>query len=722
MTELEDRELRAKFFRFIFGERNGYICIGSESSVKGDFRQRFFQWPLAESELLRYVEKQATSGRNVWFGINLLKTKFRKKEVCLPANLIWADLDDCDPDSTQPLPQVVIESSPGRYQAIWRVDEELDPYIAEDYSRRIYGRYRENGVDSGWALTKLLRIPFTRNVKAIYPDHPPVKLLRAVKDLLSTELFDAIVTQASTPEDIELEKSIPELLDAEEIIAKNAVRLKHKGFDSIWAYEPTATDDWSRLLWRLMLICFESGLTKEETFTVANASSVNKYARDKKPLRYLWADVGRAAVTSKKTTAGVKIFTMPELIPGDDYKFKKQSFIEEYTDWGKNATDACPQYHDLSAFILLSSILAGSIKLETSFGTIRPNLWGLILGDSTLTRKSTAMRMATDIIDFVDRDILLATDGSAEGILTGLAGRPGRTSMFYRDEVVGFFREVVNKQYLSGLPQTFTQLYDGGFMARRLRKELITVTDPVFIFYGGGIKDQFYSSVDIELIYSGFLPRFLIVLGETALSDLKRIGPPTAETTEQKQDIYARLHKMHQDYSVVGDVEILGQPAKDFISTDAQLDADAWLLVGEIEERMVLAAHGSTQQGLALPTFERLSRSMLKMGILIAASRQQPDGATIIVTTEDIRRAASYIQVWGEYTIEVIQNAGQTIAQKVMERVLKFIADNSGSNRGEVMRSMNLDKREMQIIEETLEARGQITVAVNGKNRSYSTL
>jgi hypothetical protein len=720
MTDIQDRLLRAEFFRFVFGERKGYVCIASESSVPGDFKQRFWQWPMQESELLKYVEQQYKISRNVWFGVNLLDQKARKKEYCIESNLLWADLDECDPDDLDPKPQMVIESSPKRYQAIWRVDEELDPYIAQDYSRRIYGRYRDNGVDSGWALTKLLRVPYTANLK--YTDRPKVKLLRAIPELLPTELFDIAISAPTTEEDIELEKSIPKLLDAEEIIAKNSVHLKHKNFDSVWGYEPTEDDDWSRLLWRLMLICFESGLNKQETFTVANASAVNKYARDRKPLRYLWADVNRAAITSKKSTAGEHVLKMPELIPGDNYKFKKKSFIEEYTDWGKNATDACPQYHDLSAFILLSSMLAGSVKLETSFGTIRPNLWGLILGDSTLTRKSTAMRMATDIIDFVDRDILLATDGSAEGILSGLAGRPGRTSMFYRDEVVGFFREIANKQYLSGLPQTFTQLYDGGFMARRLRKELITVTDPVFIFFGGGIKDQFYSSVDIELIYSGFLPRFLIVLGETELSDLRRIGPPTEASIEQKQDIYSKLHKMYQDYSVIGDVEILGQPAKDFVSIDVELEPDAWTLVGEIEERMVVAAHGSPQQGLALPTFERLSRSMLKMAILVSAARQVPDGATITVTTEDVRRAASYIQIWGEYTIEVIQNSGQTIAQKIMERILHFITENPGTNRGTIMRTMNLDKRDMQIIEETLEARGQITVAVNGKSRIYSSL
>lgn len=722
MTDIQERQLRENFFRYVFSNKIGYVCIASESMIKGDFRQRFYQWPLEEKELLNYVGRQSHANRNLWFCINLLSKKTRKKETCLPNNLLWADLDDCSPDYLEPAPQLVIESSPKRYQAIWRLDTELDPYIAEDYSRKIYGRYRDNGVDSGWALTKLLRVPYTRNLK--YEERPQVRLLRAIHDLLPTEIFDIAISAPSSPEEIELEQSIPNILDAEEVVVKNLIRLKHNGFFAIWGYKPNAEDDWSRLLWRLMLVCFESGLDKQETFAIANASTLNKYARDNKPLRYLWADVGRAWNQSRNLTViaeGSKV-RMPELIVGDDYKFSTKSFVEEYTAWGKEATDACPQYHELSAFILLSSMLAGSIKLETSFGIIRPNLWGLVLGDSTLTRKSTSMRMAIDIIDFVDRDILLATEGSSEGILTGLSGRPGRTSMFYRDEVVGFFKEIANKQYLAGLPQMFTQLYDGGYLARRLKKDLITVTDPIFIFFGGGIKDQFFSSIDEDFIYSGFLPRFLIVSGETQLSELRRMGPPTEETIGKRQDIYSEMYKLYQDYVILGDVEILGLPAKDLIPVQAELDDDAWGLYGDVEDIMVNAAYESPQQGLTLPTFERLSRSMLKMAILIGAARQEPDEGMISITTEDVRRATSYIQTWGEYTIEVIQNAGQTFAQKTLDRVLRLITANPGSSRGSVMSAINLDKKQMTAIEETLEAKGQITVGVHGKARYYNAI
>jgi len=713
---VSDQELRVDFFKFLFGSKRGYICIATDAAVKGDFKQRFFQWPTEESAMLTHIAK-ARHNRNVWFCVNLLKRKDRGKEACLAGNLLWADLDECPPDIIEPHPQVVIESSPERYQAIWLVDEELEPQIAEDYSRRIYTQYKDNGVDSGWALGKLLRVPYTYNLK--YDSKPLVTLNRTLNALLPPELFEALT---KTPDIIAEDEGLPELQDADEIIARHFVQLREHHFSGVWGYEATEDDDWSGLLWNLIHICFEAGLTTEETYSVASASTLNKYRRDNRPARYLWRDVTKAAKLQEGLNAFSRPFDMPELIPGERYKLGQRTFVEEYAAWGREATDACPQYHDLTAFMLLSSLLAGNIKLETSYGKIRPNLWGLILGDSTLTRKSTAMRMGMDVIDFIDRDILLATDGSVEGLLSGLQGRPGRTSMFFRDEIVGFFDSIRKKDYLAGMPQMLTQLYDGGYIARRLRKELITVSDPIFIFFGGGIKDQMYTAVEESFVYSGFLPRFLIVSGNTDLNQYRAEGPPTPEIIEKRQKIYNRLHNLYHNYVAMKDVEILGETAQMPQDVEAVLTKDAWKLYNEIERRVIEAATLSPNPSLILPTFERLVQSMRKMAVLIAASSHDPADGNIEVGEKDIRRSAKYAQEWGNYTIEVLLNIGQTVAQRKLDRALTYIVERPGVTRSAVMRALNLSKREMQEIEETLDARGQLQVASQGRARLYTAL
>ena len=150
---------------------------------------------------------------NVWFGVNMLSGETRKREFCQPDNLVWSDLDTCDPALLEPQPSVLIETSPGRFQAIWRVDQELIPEIAQDYSKRIAYKYRKDGADpTGWDLTQLLRVPFTYNYKYQIKDTPPpqVRLLHASDVLVPVELFEGIEEAPLTQGDLDL-AGLPDL-------------------------------------------------------------------------------------------------------------------------------------------------------------------------------------------------------------------------------------------------------------------------------------------------------------------------------------------------------------------------------------------------------------------------------------------------------------------------------------------------------------------------------
>lgn len=721
---MAETAVQVDFFRLLFGSTPGYLCIATESAVKGDFRHDFFEWPAQEAVVYEFINRWKDR-KNIWFCINLLSQKTRRKEYCLETNLVWSDLDEAKPEDLDPPPSVAIESSPGRFQAIWRLDKTLDSYVAEDYSKRLAYYYGEYGVDpSGWDLTQLLRVPTTLNLK--YEEHPEVRLIQASEATLPIEFFEAL-PEISLPNELRVgdAPNLDALPEPEEIIGKHFTALKKANFEDRWAYRPEPTDDWSKLLWRLIKTCLESGLSPEETYVLAANSNYNKYDRDKRPIRYLWRDVikAKAQIESFEAITSTGILEMPELIPGQQYDNLNKSFIDEYREWAASATDAPAQYHDLSAFVMVSALLAGSIKLETSFGTIRPNLWGLVLGDSTLTRKSTAMRMATDIVSFVDKEILVASEGSMEGILGELGTRPGKTSVFYRDEVTGFFDAAKRKDYQAGMVELMTQLYDvPAFFTRRLKKETISVTEPVFIFFGGGIKDKLFTVTDDSYVYSGFLPRFLIVSGETDLTALRRTGPPTTTNIEHKQAIYSRMNDLYREYAVPTEVEILGVDASLTVRVEAILTNDAWELYGDIEFRLTEEAARSSQSGIALPTFDRLAKSMLKMAVLISATRQKPQEGMIQVTVEDILNAASYVQHWGNYSIEVISNVGRTVMIRVLERVLRTVERNPGITRGQIMRLTNMSKREMNEIEETLEERGQMRVDKKHGGKAYTAI
>lgn len=716
--------LQTQFFSFLFDDDEGYVCIATaKPKAKDSFKQHFFQWPEQREQLIDFIETN-TIGNNLWFCVNLLAEPKRQKQYCLPGRLVWADLDTAQPHEVTPNPQCVIESSPGRFQGVWRTNRVLDPYEAERYSKRIAYTYSVNGSDkSGWDLTQLLRIPLTNNYK--YNEAPKVVLSQVEDDLLDPSAFDLLDEAEDTDEATEIPSpKLDTLPNPEQVLLKFWPTLRTTGFVALYEEEPQ--EDWSRSLWRFLLLCFEAGMNEEEAYAMALQAKCNKYVRDKRPLSHLWRDVIRASAVIKRTVAltgvgaGPGLF-MPTLVEDDEDGISEDTVIFDYIKWATASTDARPEYHELCAYMLLSSLTAAGLKLKTSYDTFMPNLWGLVLGNSTLTRKTTAMKMVVEIIYEIDRDIILATDGSVEGILSGLAGRPKMVSMYFRDEVGGFFDAISKKEYLAGMPELFARLYDvPPVETRRLRKETITVVEPVFIFFGGGIRDKVYSLVSEQHILSGFLPRFLIVSGDADLKTIRTTGPPTEQNNAARDEIRTQMARLYAQFNQRVEMEIPGGHAPMQVSTEVVLTPEAWTKYKEIEFHMLETASESHLSGLALPTYERLSRSVLKMSMLTAASYKEPEDLKIIVDREDVVTAARFAQRWGRHTVDLLLNSGRSQSQQLMEKVLHSIREHPGVLRGKIMQWHGLDKKTMDNVQATLEERGQIHCTKQGRATFYN--
>lgn len=729
MAAIEQRsntQIRVQFFDYLFAEQKGLLCIATASNTKVDFKQSFFEWPLQRPIIANFLEQQAKN-RNVWFCVNLLSQPNRKKEYALESRFCWADLDYIPPTQAAelglPVPTCVVESSPARYQAYWKIDgPAVPPTIAEEFSRKL--AYKLGADKSGWDLTQLLRVPWTNNLKYTPPSE--VRLLSITDNAYDAELFDRIVLPAEEASEASTEGLPAELPTLDNVL----YRYKTEGrldedFISLYSRVPEGNSDWSRILWRFIHKAFEVGMTPEEVLVVADSAACNKYKRDGRPLSYLWRDVKKAAQEQKNFElllgTKVEIVTMPHLVDFDE--FEEDTFIRDYKTWANQATDAPEQYHELTCFIALSAIICSGLFLAVEWGEIVPNLWGLVLGESTLTRKSTAMRLAIDLLQDIDDSLILATDGSAEGLLTGLSHRPKRVSIYWKDEVSGFFDSINRKDYLAGLPETLTQLYDvPKILSRLLRKETITISEPYFIFFGGGIRDKVYSLINDEYILSGFIPRFLVVSGENDLSRLRRTGPPTVVSTERKDNISRSLADLRDKYNFTVETTIAGQVVQWPARIEARLTDEAWAFYGELEDKLTNAGNDSDMSMLALPTFTRLSFSLLKMALLVAASRRDPDPSNrLTVEVGDVKQAAFYIEKWGHYSIDLLINAGRSQNEKLINRALALIKRKEGLPKSELMQRMHLTARDAKDLIDTMVQRGLIEAKQAGRGiRLYS--
>jgi hypothetical protein len=730
-TTQDTNVLLADFFSYLFSHDEGYvvICTMKAPAKRDTFREQYFEWPAKSAEMLDYIEKVMFT-HNVYFGVNIMSVPRRIKENAIPQNLLWADLDTCRPDILEIPPQCVIESSPGRYQAIWRLDRKVDPLLAEMYSKRIAYAYADNGADkSGHDLTQLLRVPGTFNYKYQLDNVPPIRLLVSTDTVLPPEVFEKL----PQPESIEIpDVAMPDLADLpshDMILYRHQDELQKQGLAGTFAryYAEEPSEDWSGALWRLLLLCLEIGMTASETFVIAHTSKCNKYERDGRPLSHLWREVVKAEAERKSVEillADHRSLVMPSLITSAEAESLQPTIIDDYVGWASAATDAVPDFHEINCALILSALMATTLRLRTQqHQAIVPNLWILILGDTTLTRKTTTMNMAMDFIMDIDRELILASDATAEGLLSALSTRPRMVSIFYRDEVTGFLDSINHKEYMRSMPEIMTKMYDvPKYMPRRLRKETFIVSEPIFIFYGGGVPERFYTLVEEHYYESGFMPRFLIMRGHGDIDRVVSVGPPKTTGLEKRNELLSTFRAFHEMYTnVQTSIELHdGQKMIQTAEIDVVFTDEMWTRAGQMEKQLLDSAFNSPEAPKALPTFSRMFVSLLKLTMLLAAARQEPTTAlTIQAELRDLLAAARYIERWGKHSVDLIRNSGVSADESKMMALYRTVERMPGIMRGELMQRHRLNARAMQLIQDTLIQRNMIEVHTKGKGKQF---
>jgi hypothetical protein len=703
------------FFRVTFGRNAGFICIGLIPQDMKGLTERFFHWPTDEAKMIEYIRTNKGNS-NVYFCPQLLQGPRRKKDRVETAPNIWADLDTCGPDKLLVDPTILIESSPNRYQAIWALEHPLPPAEAEDLARRIAYFHAPHGADrSGWDLTQLLRVPNTTNYK--YDETPTVVVVSSgTARYRPSDFTDYPEVKNSSLLTLPLPTAgdMP-TMDANDLLQSYRRSINPNTF-FIWSTAPSPNADWSTELWKLMMFLFEAGMTREEVFVVTKEAACNKYVRDGKPDEYLWRDVCRAYLRHEEN---VNVIVTPseqeDLLSPEEVAWAEaqETFVERYTKWASGLGDAATQYHPAAAFTILSALLGGRVKLPTSFGVLVLNLWFMILADTTLTRKSTAMDIGIDLLALVDDDAILATDGSVEGLMTGLQGRPNRPSVFLRDEFSGLIEQMTKKDYYAGMMETLTKMYDGKMQKRILRKETITILNPVLIILAGGIKAKVQQLLSFEHISSGFVPRFVFITAESNTSRMQPLGPPTERDYSGRDALIAEMQDIYSHYVVPIQEQGPGFTLNKFKEWEAELTPEAWARYNKLEAMMMQAGLDSGKGDLMTPLYDRLSKSILKAAVLLAASEQRTD--TVVVDENHLIIAINYGRGWRNYANEVVNGVGMNAFERELEKILRAIINNPGINRSRLMQNYHLTARTADAVFSTLEQRGQITASRQGR-------
>lgn len=404
-----------------------------------------------------------------------------------------------------------------------------------------------------------------------------------------------------------------------------------------------------------------------------------------------------------------------------------RTFVDRYSEWASTITDAPSQYHRATGVTILSTVMTPYISLPTSFGTFVPNIWMMVLAGTTMTRKSTSLDIARRLMDDVMDDYMLATDGSPEGLLTELGTRDEKVSVFHRDEITGFMSQVTGRDYMSGLLESFTRLYDGQPETRILRRERIEIKKPYLIFMAGGIKTRMEELVGMEHIRSGFLPRFIFVTGSTTKDQVRPIGPPSEEEekndgTSPRDTVLDELWNINQYYTKGGESD---QPQGNVIKIAGIVKAAApsrrhvrlrgtpefWQRLIELNDDAMEMGETSSQPELYTPMYQRLANSILKVAMLLCGAEFKE-----VIEITHLQKAISLAQEWVETVTDfatAIENQPEMDRwEKKAEKIVQWVKTQhpNAPTQTEVMQKFRIRKKDIDDIENTLVARGMLTI------------
>lgn len=281
----------AELFDLAWGDQRGYVSLATrdpdlDKRDTGYWRDRMFEWPADRDRILAFIDKAKTSSKDTYFAPAVFSSRSRSSKAVTTLHTLWADLDEVPPDTIprQFTPTAIWESSPGRYQALWKLKRPLNVAEQQQLNQRL--TYAIGADKGGWDITQVLRIPGTRNHK--YESAPKVKLLH-----LNGHRIDAKSALEDLPEiQLNSDEAVG-LPDVKEVIAERR-SLFNTRIRQLIRSKHAPVGERSDRLWELECLLAERGLAASEIASVCQATVWNKFRGRHDEVRRLLTEADKA--------------------------------------------------------------------------------------------------------------------------------------------------------------------------------------------------------------------------------------------------------------------------------------------------------------------------------------------------------------------------------------------------------------------------------------------
>lgn len=204
-------------------------------------------------------------------------------------------------------------------------------------------------------------------------------------------------------------------------------------------------------------------------------------------------------------------------------------FLAAFERYAVTVTDAPMDFLHAAGLACLSTVSLSRRWIERGTG-IHPNLFLMLLAGSSADRKSTAVRLGTELLERVEKNRVGPTDFSGEGLIANLATRgdvKAKTRIILPISEFGNYLATASRQHGTTLSPTLCQIYDGeSFSRSRSGKPLQRIIKPRVSMLGGVAFGMLAKYGDPTDWVTGFYARILWVMPSQRRARLSIIPEP----------------------------------------------------------------------------------------------------------------------------------------------------------------------------------------------------
>ena len=202
---------------------------------------------------------------------------------------------------------------------------------------------------------------------------------------------------------------------------------------------------------------------------------------------------------------------------GDVYEpaFPVDHFVARFIAYVNKQTDAHPMYAEAAALMLLAvATPAARIQLAPYPEGLRTNLYALLVGPSTRSRKSTVQGIAVSLLKRFLPHAVLPSRMTTEAMVQRLAAGRGVPHVWSPDEFGMIIAEVGKREFLRGVEELLLSLYGSHRYEYMTVRDTTVIIDPHLSVFGSTTPEALALAGPTAML-GGLLPRFAIVMPPT---------------------------------------------------------------------------------------------------------------------------------------------------------------------------------------------------------------